>query len=53
MTEGNPQEQVTVTDKRRIDPETGEVRQVPPGNGAGRDGPGGRRADEARAKSPS
>lgn len=30
MTEGNPQEQVTVTDKRRIDPETGEVRQVPP-----------------------
>ncbi|WP_025736917.1 nucleotide exchange factor GrpE [Mycobacterium genavense] len=31
MTEGNPQEQVTVTDKRRIDPETGEVRNVPPG----------------------
>ncbi len=30
MTEGNP-EQVTVTDKRRIDPETGEVRHVPPG----------------------
>ena len=30
MSEGNP-EQVTVTDKRRIDPETGEVRQVPPG----------------------
>ena len=30
MTEGN-QEQVTVTDKRRIDPETGEVRHVPPG----------------------
>ena len=29
-TEGNP-EQVTVTDKRRIDPETGEVRHVPPG----------------------
>lgn len=26
MTEGNPHEQVTVTDKRRIDPETGEVR---------------------------
>jgi molecular chaperone GrpE len=31
VTEGNPQEPVTVTDKRRIDPETGEVRQVPPG----------------------
>ncbi|MEE6135608.1 nucleotide exchange factor GrpE [Mycobacterium sp. 050128] len=31
MTQGNPQEQVTVTDKRRIDPETGEVRNVPPG----------------------
>lgn len=34
----NPQEQVTVTDKRRIDPETGEVRQVPPG---GPSAPGG------------
>ena len=31
MTEGNSPEQVTVTDKRRIDPETGEVRHVPPG----------------------
>jgi molecular chaperone GrpE len=30
VTENNP-EQVTVTDKRRIDPETGEVRQAPPG----------------------
>ncbi|BAX90723.1 nucleotide exchange factor GrpE [Mycobacterium shigaense] len=30
MTESN-QEPVTVTDKRRIDPETGEVRHVPPG----------------------
>jgi molecular chaperone GrpE len=42
VTEGNQQEQVTVTDKRRIDPETGEVRHVPPGTtpgGAG--GPGG------------
>lgn len=35
MTESNPQEQVTVTDKRRIDPETGEVRQVPPGTEPG------------------
>ena len=30
MSDAN-QEQVTVTDKRRIDPETGEVRQAPPG----------------------
>jgi molecular chaperone GrpE len=29
--DGNPPEQVTVTDKRRIDPETGEVRHVHPG----------------------
>ena len=34
MTESNP-EQVTVTDKRRIDPETGEVRHVPPGAAPG------------------
>ena len=33
--EGNP-EQVTVTDKRRIDPETGEVRHIPPGSSPGR-----------------
>ncbi len=31
MTEGNPEEPVTVTDKRRIDPETGEVRHVASG----------------------
>ena len=30
-THDQPQEPVTVTDKRRIDPETGEVRQAPPG----------------------
>lgn len=40
MTEGNPQEHVTVTDKRRIDPETGEVRQVPPGGTPGGAEPG-------------
>lgn len=40
MTEGNPHEPVTVTDKRRIDPETGEVRHVPPGAGPS-SGPGG------------
>jgi molecular chaperone GrpE len=32
VTEGNPEEPVTVTDKRRIDPETGEVRHF--GSGA-------------------
>ena len=42
MTEGNQKtegntEQVTVTDKRRIDPETGEVRHVPPGAAPGGD----------------
>ena len=31
MTDDNPQEQITVTDKRRIDPETGEVRHVASG----------------------
>jgi molecular chaperone GrpE len=49
VTEGNPQEQVTVTDKRRIDPETGEVRHVPPGAAPGGTAPGGK-ADEAGAK---
>jgi molecular chaperone GrpE len=41
VTEGNPHEQVTVTDKRRIDPETGEVRHVPPGAAPGGAAPGG------------
>ena len=35
MSEGNPHEHVTVTDKRRIDPETGEVRHVASGAFAG------------------
>jgi molecular chaperone GrpE len=35
VTDKNPPEQVTVTDKRRIDPETGEVRHVPPGGTPG------------------
>lgn len=39
MSEGNPQEPVTVTDKRRIDPETGEVRNAPPSPASS--GPGG------------
>jgi molecular chaperone GrpE len=34
VTEPNP-EQVTVTDKRRIDPETGEVRHAPPSETGG------------------
>ena len=45
MTEGNPQEQVTVTDKRRIDPETGEVRHVASGpapSGAAPEAPAGK-----------
>ena len=51
MTEGNPHEQVTVTDKRRVDPETGEVRHVPPGAAPGGTAPaGGGKADEAGAK---
>ena len=40
MTEDNPNEQVTVTDKRRIDPETGQVRHVPPGAAPGGTVPG-------------
>ena len=51
MTEGNPHEQVTVTDKRRVDPETGEVRHVPPGAAPGGTAAGGGgKADEAGAK---
>jgi len=51
VTEGNPHEQVTVTDKRRVDPETGEVRHVPPGAAPGGTAPaGGGKADEAGAK---
>lgn len=54
MTEGTPQEQVTVTDKRRIDPETGEVRQVPPGtepsSGPGGAEPAGGKGDPEGAK---
>lgn len=40
---------MTVTDKRRIDPETGEVRHVPPGSGSG---PGGPPADAASEGEP-
>lgn len=49
MTESNPHEQVTVTDKRRIDPETGEVRQVPPGDTPG-GAPAGEPAERADGK---
>ncbi|HEY0225172.1 MAG TPA: nucleotide exchange factor GrpE [Mycobacterium sp.] len=44
-TEGEP-EPVTVTDKRRIDPETGEVRHVPPGSEPGGAAPAGPNADK-------
>ncbi|WP_077077858.1 nucleotide exchange factor GrpE [Mycobacterium numidiamassiliense] len=42
MTQGHQgeHEPVTVTDKRRIDPETGEVRHTPPGSEPGGAGPG-------------
>jgi molecular chaperone GrpE len=48
VTEGNP-EQVTVTDKRRIDPETGEVRHTPPGDGPGGAPPTGQATAEVSA----
>ena len=50
MTESNPQEQVTVTDKRRIDPETGEVRQVPPGDTPGGPAPADEPAVQGEGK---
>jgi molecular chaperone GrpE len=45
VTEGNPREQVTITDKRRIDPETGEVRPAPAGPAHGGSAPGGGEAE--------
>jgi molecular chaperone GrpE len=53
VTEGNPQEQVTVTDKRRIDPETGEVRHVASGaapSGAAPDASAGKAASASDEK---
>jgi molecular chaperone GrpE len=47
VTEGNPQEQVTVTDKRRIDPETGEVRHVASGAVPSGAAPAGQGSGEA------
>jgi molecular chaperone GrpE len=41
VSDGNPHEQVTVTDKRRIDPETGEVRTAPSGPAPSGPAPGG------------
>ena len=50
MSEGEP-EQVTVTDKRRIDPETGEVRHAPPGAApGGGPAPAGSPADKTADK---
>jgi molecular chaperone GrpE len=39
VSEGNPHERITVTDKRRIDPETGEVRHVVSGAAPARAAP--------------
>jgi len=50
VSEGDP-EQVTVTDKRRIDPETGEVRHAPPGAApGGGPAPAGSPADKTADK---
>jgi molecular chaperone GrpE len=49
VTDANP-EQVTVTDKRRIDPETGEVRHVPPGASAPGGQPAAGKADASADK---
>jgi molecular chaperone GrpE len=50
VTEGNQREQVTVTDKRRVDPETGEVRHVAPGAADSAAAPGAAASrDEATA----
>lgn len=55
MTQGNQKadgtaEQVTVTDKRRIDPETGEVRHAPPGAQHGAPGGAGPAGSESAGK---
>jgi molecular chaperone GrpE len=47
VSEGNPHEQVTVTDKRRIDPETGEVRHVASGPAPSGPAPGATTASAA------
>jgi molecular chaperone GrpE len=47
VSEGNPREQVTVTDKRRIDPETGEVRHVDSGPAPSGPAPGAATASAA------
>lgn len=47
MSEGNPEEPVTVTDKRRIDPETGEVRHF--GSGAAPSGAAPADAEDSAA----
>jgi len=52
VTESNPQEPVTVTDKRRIDPETGEVRHVPPGASASGGASGGAPVGAAQSAHP-
>lgn len=47
MTEGNPEEPVVVTDKRRIDPETGQVREGASGPAPGGPEPEAPQSDDA------
>lgn len=50
-TENNPNEHVTITDKRRIDPETGEVRHISPGDIPGEtESPGAATTDKTSDK---
>lgn len=51
MSEGNAGEQVTITDKRRIDPETGEVRHIPSGPAPSGPAPGAATSDAASSGS--
>jgi molecular chaperone GrpE len=52
VSEGNPEEPVTVTDKRRIDPETGEVRHVASGAAPSGAAPEARGAAPGTAEDP-
>jgi molecular chaperone GrpE len=50
VTEGNPDEPVTVTDKRRVDPETGEVRHFGAGGAPAGAAPAAPAADDQVAE---
>ncbi|MCV7171553.1 nucleotide exchange factor GrpE [Mycobacterium manitobense] len=49
MSENDPHEPVTITDKRRIDPDTGEVREAPAPGGQERSVPGSGSSEPAPA----